>query len=184
MKKNVLTAFGIGCLMFNGTAFAGSVDQKTPEQSYYEVLKEEYLPQSTPQESFLLELKLLAQGMYCYDLPLFDPQWRLKGKKILTSSLFFDTAKAANQPFDAYIEGDRAVIYYPQNKALSPVFLYEENSKWVIDRTASADRIFFDHNKWITLGGDYPYLDLLKRVYNLKEIRVQESGLVGYRVAD
>ena len=174
----------LSCLIFCRAASADNADHQTSEQAYYEVLKDEYIPQSTPQESYLLELKLLSQGMYCYDLPLFDPQWRVKGKKILTSSLFFDTAKAVNQPFDAYIEGDRTVIYYPQNKALSPVFLYEENSKWVIDRTASADRIFFDHNKWITLGGDYPYLDLLKRVYNLKEIRVQESGLVGYRVAD
>ena len=184
MKKILFTILCLGCLIFCRAASADNIDHQTSEQAYYEVLKDEYIPQSTPQESYLLELKLLSEGMYCYDLPLFDPQWRLKGKKIVTSALFIDTAKAANQPFDAYIEDDHAVIYYPKNKSLSPVFFYQEHSKWVIDRTAAADRIFFDHNKWITLGGDYPYLNLLKKVYKLKEIHVDKTGLTGYQIAD
>ena len=181
MKKNILLSLTCLCLISPAIALAGGSPE---EKAYYEVLKEDYIPQSTPEESFLLELKLLEGGMYCYDLPLFDPQWRLKGKKILTSPLFSETAKAASQPFQTYIEGRYAVIYYPNNENLSPVFLYEENSKWIIDRTASADRVFFDHGRWVTLGGDYPYLSLLKKVYRLKEIDADKSGASGYRMED
>ena len=157
---------------------------KTPnaEEDYYEELKKEYVPQDSPQKSFLLELKLLSDGMYCYDLPLFDPQWRRRGKKILTSPAFADTAKKANQPLNVYIDGQYAVIYFPHNKDLSPVFLYHEDpSGWIIDRSAVSDKIIYDkRGSWLVLGGEYPYLNLLKKIYSFEGIPIDDNGLTGY----
>ena len=153
-----------------------------PEEAYYEELKKEYVPQDSPEKSFLLELKLLSDGMYCYDLPLFDPQWRRRGKKILTSPAFADTAQKANQPRKVYINGQYAVIYFPERKNLPPVFLYQEDpAGWVIDRSAASDKIIYDKRaSWLALGGEYPYLNLLKKIYSFEEIPLDDHGLAGY----
>ena len=154
-----------------------------PEEAYYEELKKEYVPQDSPEKSFLLELKLLSDGMYCYDLPLFDSEWRKRGKKILTSPSFVDTAKKANQPLKVYIDGQYAVIYFPQNKNLSPVFFYQENSSgWIIDRSMSADKVIYNKlGGWLVVGGEYPYLNLLKKIYSLEPVALDENGLTGYQ---
>ncbi len=153
-----------------------------PEEAYYEELKKEYVPQDSPEKSFLLELKLLSDGMYCYDLPLFDPEWRKRGKKILTSPSFADSAKKANQPLKVFIDGQYAVIYFPQNRNLSPVFLYREDSGWIIDRSMSADKVIYNKlGGWLVVGGEYPYLNLLKKIYSLEAIPLGDNGLTGYQ---
>lgn len=153
------------------------------EEEYYEELKKEYVPQDSPEKSFLLELKLLSDGMYCYDLALFDPQWRKRGKKILTSPLFANSAKKANQPLKVFIEDQYAVIYFPQNKNLSPVFLYHEDpSGWIIDRSMSADKVIYNKlGGWLVVGGEYPYLNLLKKIYSLESIPLDDNSLTGYQ---
>ena len=152
------------------------------EESYYEEFKKEYVPQDSPEKSFLLELKLLSDGMYCYDLPLFDDQWRQRGKRILTSPAFADTAQKANQPFKVYTDGQYAVIYFPDNKNISPVFLYHEDpSGWIIDRSAAADKIIYNkQGSWLVLGGEYPYLNLLRKIYSFEEILMDDTGVMGY----
>jgi len=185
--------------------------QPTPEEIYYEELKKEYITQPTPEASFQLELKLMKDGMYCYDLPLFDPTWRQKGKRILTSPLFAKTASSYQSPFKVYIEDSYAIIYFssiplfsgidetPQSRltgeiggldsrTLGPVFLYKEKKGtgqtdgWIIDRTAVADKVLYEHNgAWVVLGGDYPYFNLLQKVYSLQEIPMEEKGLRVYR---
>ncbi len=153
-----------------------------PEEAYYEELKKEYVPQDSPEKSFLLELKLLSDGMYCYDLPLFDPQWRHRGKKILTSPSFAQSAQKANQPLKVFIEGHYAVIYFPQNKNLFPIFLYREDSGWIIDRSMSADKVIFNKlGGWLVVGGEYPYLNLLKKIYSLDPVPLDDNGLTGYQ---
>ena len=169
---------------FGNIFYSQAQTSKAPdaEEAYYEELKKEYVPQDSPEKSFLLELKLLSDGMYCYDLPLFDSQWRQRGKRILTSPAFADTAQKANQPLKVYIDGQYAIIYFPQNKNLSPVFLYQEDSLgWVIDRSVTSDKIVHDkRGSWLALGGEYPYLKLLKKIYSFEGIPLDDHGLTGY----
>ena len=155
------------------------------EEIYYEELKKEYIPQKDPEASFQLELKLMTDGMYCYDLPLFDPGWRQKGKRILTSPLFQKTAQIYQESFKVYSEESYAVIYFPGRKTLGPIFLYKEQDGWIIDRSAIADKVIYERNgHWMAAGGDYPYFDLLQKVYSLEKIPVPERGFTGYRPRD
>ncbi|MCK5494164.1 MAG: hypothetical protein KAJ14_13720, partial [Candidatus Omnitrophica bacterium] len=97
----------------------------TLSKTSYEELKQEYIPQETPGKAYKLELELLSKGMYCYDLLLFDSEWRKKGKEILYSTQYKNTAKKFDIPYKVYIEGEYAVIYYPQDKSAGPDFLYQ-----------------------------------------------------------
>ncbi len=177
MGQALLVLFIQGMSLF---AFAD-----TPEEIYYQELKKEYVPQATPEASFSLELALVKDGMYCYDLPLFDAQWRKKGKRILVDPKFKDSAKMFDRPFQVYSEGDFAVIYFPDLKNLGPVFLYKEKKGWVIDRTAIQDKLFYDdHARWVVVGGEYPYFFLLKKIFELEEVKMDDQSLVGYRIKE
>ena len=176
-----------GRIVFPGEEFfPGVVYAQVPEEeAYYEELKKEYVPQPTPGESFQLELKLMKDGMYCYNLPLFDPQWRQKGHRILTNPDFAGSAKVYSQPFAVSVQGQYAVVYFPQHKNLGPVFLYKDPLGWIIDRSMTADKIFYDEkSRWIIVGGDYPYLSILHQIYDLKKVKMDEEGIIGYQIKE
>lgn len=206
MKRKYFISVLLGIFLFFG--FTPFPFAQTPEEIYYEELKKEYVPQSSPEKSFQLELKLLSDGMYCYDLPLFDPQWRQKGKKILTAPQFQETAKKANKPQSSFIEGDYAVLYYPQDLQMAPVFLFLDPAQgWVLDHSAVADKVFYHSGNyesslndgksfqgtdgsrfsrspegWMCVGGEYPYLNLLKKIFSFKKVTLDEYGVEGYEV--
>lgn len=163
----------------------GNSSHPTPEEIYYEELKKEYIPQKRPGDSFQLELKLMSDGMYCYDLDLFDPRWRKNGQRILTSPLFRKTASAYKQPFKVDIENQHAVIYFPDYNTLGPVFLYQDERGWIIDRTAVAEKVLYERKgNWVVVGEQNPYLNLLQKIYSLEGIPIPQRGTVGYRVRD
>ncbi|MCK5084787.1 MAG: hypothetical protein KAQ64_03980 [Candidatus Pacebacteria bacterium] len=155
----------------------------TPSEISYEELKQKYIPQETPEKAYKLELELLSKGMYCYGLPLFDLEWRKKGKEILYSPQYKNTAKKFDIPYKVYVEGEYAIIYYPQNKSAGPDFLYQESSGWVLDRTAVWDQIHnnYSNTGWFAYEGDYPYLDMLKKIYSLERIML-DNGIWVYRI--
>ncbi len=130
--------------------------------------QEQYRPQSQPEETYRLELQMMKRGHYCYDLPIFDASWRRRSDELLSSSAYQTTAAQFDRPFSTKIEGDYAVIYYPENPSLAPVFLYRTDSGWVLDRTAVIEKIHYG-GKWMADDGDYPYLNLLKSVYTLQK---------------
>jgi hypothetical protein len=145
----------------------------------YEELQQQYIPQDNPEATYRLELGLLSKGIYCYDLSIFDPEWRAKGKEILISQ---SVAQKFYGPFQTYSEGDYAVIYYPQDKSCGPVFLYRNNSGWVLDRTTVIENIHYspDGSSWFAYDGSYPYLRLLKKIFNLK--RGQAGGIPAHMI--
>ncbi len=152
-------------------------------QVSYEELRRTYIPQSSPEASYRLEYDLMIKGMYCYDLPLFDPDWRKKGREIIFSSVYRQTAQSFDAPFMTRIEGDYAVIYYPDNKNLGPVFFYRDRSGWVIDRTSVMDNITYgaSNEGWFAHDGDYPYLVMLKRAFSMEKVKLN-SGAWAYRI--
>lgn len=151
------------------------------ESALYEELYKKYTPQNNPELSYLLELDLLSKGMYCYNLPLFDPEWRERGKEMLYSSSYKNTAAKFSVPHKVYMEGDYAVIYFPENKSEGPDFLYKDYSGWILDRTAVWDNIHYNYSNtgWFAYDGDYPYLEMLKKVFPLRKIKL-ENGIWAY----
>lgn len=155
------------------------------KQTDYEDLYKKYVPQDSPEQTYLLEWELLSKGMYCYDLPMFDPEWRKRGKEILYSSSYKNTAAKFSVPHKVYIEGDYAVIYFPDNQSEGPDFLYKDSAGWILDRTAVWDNIHYNYfnTAWFAYDGDYPYLKLLKKVYSLQRIKL-DNGRWAYSITE
>ena len=164
--------------------WSGAAHAKSPQVSY-ESLKNKYVPQSTPEASYRLELELLSQGMYCYDLPLFDMKWRQKGRNILYNPRYKSTAQKFNVQSKTYREGRYAVVYFPYNKAAGPEFLYNHGQGWVIDRTAVWEYIHYNYSNtgWFAYNGNYPYLKILKKIFPLEKVRL-DSGHWAYRIRE
>lgn len=150
-----------------------------------EELEQKYIPQSRPEDTVRLELDLLAKGMYCYDLPMFDPAWRKRGKQILYSSRYKHTAKKFDVQSKVYIEGNYAIVYYPYDKSEGPDFLYGDSSGWVLDRTAVWDYIHYNYSNtgWFAYEGDYPYLTMLKKIFTLERVRL-DKGNWAYQIKE
>lgn len=157
---------------------------QNPEVSY-EQLQQTYIPQSSPKETFELELKLLSQGAYCYDLPMFDSAWRKKGKEISYNSRYAETAEKFDTSFKVYKQGKYAVIYFPNDKSLGPEFLYRDYSGWILDRTSVWNNIHYNQTNsgWFAYEGDYPYLDILKKIFQLEKIKL-DNGVAAYQIKE
>jgi hypothetical protein len=159
-------------------------------EATHEKLKHKYVPQSTPEATYSLELELLYQGMYCYDLPLYDPKWREKSKDIILSLRYKETAKERDIPLKVRKEGRYAIIYSSLNLNKSggpicsyPIFLYKDPSGWVLDRTAVEKYIYYSRSNtdWFAYEGDYPYLKLLKAIFSLRKVKL-DNGVWAWRM--
>ena len=168
IKKSVLFLVVITCLV-SAASCAGKETQRE--------LSKKYIPQAQPEQTFLLELELLSKGMYCYDLPMFDPDWRQRGTEITYSERYKNTAEKFSIPYEVYIEGNYAIIYFPDDESAGPEFLYRDYSGWVLDRTAVWDNIHYNHSNtgWFAYDGYYPYLELLKEVYSLQKVKLDNG---------
>jgi len=146
-------------------------------------LQKEYTPQNSPEDTYRMELRLLSQGIYCNDLPIFDLPWRRKNSRIQRSEQYKHTANEFSTGYKTRKEGKYAVIYYPFNKALGPVFLYKESAGWIIDRTAVWEYIHYNtsNDGWFAYAGNYPYLPILKKIFNLERV-VLDNGVSAYQV--
>jgi hypothetical protein len=140
-----------------------------------------YVPQSSPEASYRLELEMMKQGFYCHNVPLFDPRWRARGHTISFAPIYRQTAQTFDKPFKVYVEGKLAVIYYPHDKHLGPAFAYREGAGWVLDRTTVMEKIHYG-NEWTADEGDYPYLGLLKKIFSMQKGR-SSRGVNVYRPA-
>jgi hypothetical protein len=148
-------------------------------------LSKKYTPQPQPELTYLLELELLSKGIYCYDLPMFDPDWRARGSEIMYSDKYKGTAERYSIPYEVYIEGDYAIIYFPESKSEGPDFLYKDVSGWILDRTAAWDNIHYNRSNtgWFAYDGAYPYLKLLKAVYSLEKVTL-DNGVQAFVIAE
>ncbi len=167
-------------VLFSCMGLAFGTDQKPTEISLQE-LQQKYVPQETPLDSFHLELDMMRQEMYAYDVPLFDPIWRKKDSQVHHSSQFKITAQEVDQPLSTLSKADRAILYYPPTSNLAPVFLFHNEQGWVLDRTSMQNSIVFVGLRWVVLENDNPYLPLLFDVYDLERTMVAER-MSGYRL--
>lgn len=146
-----------------------------------EKFKNEYQPQSTPEGTLKLEMDMMKQGAYCYDIPIFDKQWQAMAEKNSYGNDGFKTmAGYFDLPTKTFQEGDRAIVYYPDDITLGPVFFYRENGKWILDRYSVYEYIHYE-DTWLAYDGDYPYLEMLKTLFPMEE-RVTSSGQKVYKV--
>ncbi len=178
MNKNFIGINITVVCLFN--LYAGISACAQPNQMTCEQLVQEYTPQNSPEATYRLELKLLSQGIYCYDLPIFDSAWRRRGNTMSHSPNNKQTAQMFNKPFKTYIDGNYAIVYYPQNKELGPSFLYRGADGWILDRTMVIEKIHYG-NEWLADEGNYPYLSLLKKVFNLEKGQ-SNRGVMVYRL--
>jgi len=176
MTEKLICVLIIVCI--GSTSFAYAQTEVT-----YEELKLRYVPQSTPERTYRLEIKLLSQGIYCYDLPIYDPDWRKRGRDIRYSSSYKRTAEKMNIPFKVYRENRYAVIYFYGDKSAGPVFLFKDAYGWVIDRTAVWNYIHYNTSNtgWFAYEGDYTYLKMLRKIFSLKRIKL-DSGNWAYMI--
>jgi hypothetical protein len=147
-----------------------------------EALKNKSQPQSTPEETYQLELAMMRQGIYCHDLAIFDQAWQARASKNYANENLKATAQYFDAPSKVFQEGKYAIIYYPMSPTLGPVFLIRENGKWVLDRTSVYQYIHYE-DRWLAYDGDYPYLEMLKTVYPLEE-RTTSNGQKVYKVRE
>ena len=182
-KKTILFFLTL-VLMYPSLAYsAEKVAAEKDSQSIapsYESLRETYVPQYTPEESYRLELKLLSTGYYCYDLPLFDEAWRKKGPRVLESAVFVQTWKDSNHPILAEVNGDQAVVYYPEHFDLTPVFLEKKNGGWVIDHTVTQELVVLTKDFWVALDVKSPYFSILSDIFKMERTEIAK-GRWGYR---
>ncbi len=145
-----------------------------------EQLKSQYEPQSSPEETYHLELEMMKQGAYCHDLAIFDGKWQARASKNAYGDNYKTIAGYFDVTSEVYQEGKYAIIYYSENKTLGPVFLYREKGKWILDRSSVNEYIHYE-DTWLAYDGNYPYLDLIKKVFTLEE-RVTAKGQKVFKV--
>lgn len=168
MKTVLLTM-----VLFLSLVFPSSAQQTCEEAAAV------YVPQSSPEASYRLELEMMKKGFYCYNVPLFDVRWRTRGNTISFAPIYRNTAQTFDKPFKVYVEGDLAIIYYPRDKHLGPAFAYRDGSGWILDRTTVMEKIHYG-NEWGADEGDYPYLGLLKKVFSMEKGK-SSRGVAVYR---
>lgn len=173
MAAGLMALFGLVFFGPGHEAFAVTVTCKE--------LRGKAVPQKTPEKTYRKELAILRQGLYCYDLPIFDPNWRWRQYGVIESSKNKMTYEVFNRPFKSRSDGRYAVIYYPGDRQRGPTFLYNTKQGWVLDRTRTAEAIRYGAgDEWFALDGDYPYLKLLKEAVELEKGR-SGSGAEAYR---
>ena len=76
--------------------------------------------------------------------------------------------------------GDHAISYFQGNKGSlwGPQFLQLTDSGWIIDASSVAEFIVYDYSNqfWYAVDGDYPYLALIKKVYDMKRVSLNQRG--------
>ncbi|MFC1613392.1 hypothetical protein ACFL23_03605 [Patescibacteria group bacterium] len=153
------------------------------QQELCKDLWDTYYPQHTPEETLKLERQLMHQGIYCYDLPLFDESWRKRGSTIIKDERYKNTEEKFDKPFKVYKKEKYAILYYPNDISLGPEFLYRVKNGWVLDRTAVWDNIHYNYTNtgWFAYEGEYPYLEILQTIYNMQRIEL-DNGILAYQI--
>lgn len=126
-----------------------------------------YAPQATPEATLMLELDMLMRGEYCYDLPIFDEFWRQQGS-FETGEHFQKTAARFSVASETYIDGNRAIVYYPGSRDAGPDFLFRTESGWIIDRTIGQQSVIYNARgtDWYVNESAGEYLPLVEAVYS------------------
>ena len=159
-------------------ALLEGIDSLTPETRVR--LAEILVPQPRPEDCVNLELALMHRGIYYRDAPMYDEAWRRANRPDLPARRLKAIAREWDGPFAVETSGDHAITYYTGEKAKrwGPQFLRRTDEGWIVEASAVARYIVYDYanNAWYALDGDYPYLGLVKRVYDMRRVSLRQRG--------
>lgn len=159
------------------TALLEGIDRLTPETEVR--LEEVMVPQVRPEDCVHLEMALMHRGIYYRDVPMYDAAWRHADRPGLPARRLKAIAAEWDGPFSVARSGDYAITYFAGEKALrwGPQFLRRTEEGWIIDASTAAKYIVYDYsNRWTAVDGDYPYLALIKSVYDMKPGTLRRRG--------
>lgn len=124
-------------------------------------------PQATPQATLELELQMLQNGEYCYQLPIFDEAWQQQGT-FENGPRFDSIAEKVPAQSETLVIDDLALVYYPDHPERGPDFLFRNDRGWVIDRTAVRESVIYNANgaSWYVNESADEYLPLVEEIYN------------------
>jgi len=151
-----------------------------------EKIKKIMVPQETPEQAYDLELAMLKKGIFLYDLPFYDEHWRTKEpRRTFSPQALKRSAATFNKPYRTYIEGNHAIIYYPEHRDAMPSLLDRTEDGWIINRTLTARMIHYnlDSSDWFAYKGDYPHLKLFLKVLKMKSVKLV-GGQKAYQTKD
>ena len=129
------------------------------------------VPQRRPEDCVELEMALMARGIYYPDVPMYDAAFRRVGRPSTGSRRLKSLAARYDGPFEIVRDGDHAIAAYhgEGHELWGPRFLRRTPSGWIIDGTTAYENIIYGYdNTWALVDGDYPYLKLVKRAYDMQ----------------
>lgn len=111
---------------------------------------------------------------------MYDEAWRRASRPDFPAHRLKSIAKEWDGPFEVEQAGDHAISYFQGNKGSlwGPQFLQLTDSGWIIDASSVAEFIVYDYSNqfWYAVDGDYPYLALIKKVYDMKRVSLNQRG--------
>ena len=153
------------------------IDRLTPETRVR--LRTILVPQATPEECVRLEMALMHKGIYFRDAPMYDGAWRRANRPDLPARRLEAIAAEWDAPFKIARSGNHAIAYFEGEKAVrwGPHFLRRTDEGWIIDGSSVARYIVYDYsNRWVAVDGDYPYLALIRGVYDMQHGSLRDRG--------
>ena len=137
------------------------------------------VPQNRPEDSVHLEIALMQRGIYYPDVPLYDEAWRRRERPERPPDRYQAVARRLAVPFEVERTADYAIVYFPgeNRRRNGPWFLRNTNAGWVLETSVVYEKIIYDlSSQWYALDGDYPYLELLQRVYSMRRVTSRRHG--------
>lgn len=153
------------------------IEELTPETKM--MLGKIMVPQASPERCVRLEIALMRQGFYYRDVTLYDKAWRRPVATSAPSRQLKADAREMEGQFAVKLDGGHAIAYFQGGKArvVGPRFLRLTEAGWILDTSSVYDNIIYgSENHWAAVDGDYPYLRLLKSVYDMKPVRLEKRG--------
>lgn len=153
------------------------IDELTPESKA--MLGKIMVPQPSPERCVRLEIALLRQGFYYRDVTLYDEAWRRPDETSTPSRQLKADAREMEGQFAVKRVGDHAIAYFQGGKAtvVGPRFLRLTEAGWILDTSSVYENIIYgSQNRWAAVDGNYPYLRILKSVYDMEPVRLGQKG--------
>ncbi len=155
----------------------GEIDRLTPETKA--MLGQIMVPQPSPERCMRLEIALLRQGFYYRDVTMYDEAWRRPNETSTPSRQMQADAREMEGQFAVKLDGDHAIAYFQGGKArvVGPRFLRLTEAGWILDTSSVYENIIYgSQNRWAAVDGNYPYLRILKRVYDMEPVHLKHRG--------
>jgi len=141
-------------------------------------LRQYFCAQDTPEKTFQLYLEASRRHIKEPDLGIYtDATKDFFRNWTVTNAQQDNERQFDNIPFKINIQGDYAVIYYPdKDRTFSPFFLKKDQQGWQLDFATMSKVISFNqHNFWRFVSREHPYM------FAFKEYQIDENGFVWFK---